>query len=119
MGGVDTFVGFARRIAESNGFEEWGVREYKLRLAGRLGRVRDSLLASEDGWRDGLLAVLGDQDNNLVDWRWRDNIKRLTATEWEEFDLALRDLWSSDGRGEARLRALPGLRPLVGGADLR
>lgn len=105
VGGVDAFVGFARRIAESEGFEEWGVRAYKLRLAGSLEGVRESLLAADDGWRDRQLAVLGDRENNLVDWRWRDNIKRLTATGWEEFGPALRGLWSSGGSGQARLRS--------------
>lgn len=98
----DTFASWAKLMLEASDLEA-EERAYKLRLAERVGTVREAILADRE-WFELLTAAMRDKENNLLPWQAAASFLEGCEAEPDRAADALRALWAPDLPWHARTR---------------
>ena len=86
-------AGWARRLFEAPDFDETE-RDYKLRVADRVGAARDALLGGGTDWAPLLRTAFTARENNLTSWRVHDPFLGWVEAHPDDAAVLLRGLWA-------------------------
>jgi len=106
----NAFVRWARKFYEWNGFDE-NERDFKIVVADRLEKAKDTLLDGAEDWPARLKEAFK-PPNNLLNFRQSQPFLEWSETSTETAEEALRALWDESSDILERLRAFSKLLPL-------